>query len=217
MKNETMMKTKRLLLKPMPMEKLEEKVRNDPDPEMRKAYGEMLALCKEKPEESLWAIPWEMILKKDQTPIGDLCFKGAPQKGTVELGYGIDKAYEGQGLTTEAVGAMLDWAFAQTGVYAVEAETAPGNTASQKILEHHSFVPHGEGQEGPRFRREKPKTSWMTVYMCFGISIGMALGSLMGNVSIGMCYGIAAGVLLGTAMDASAKKRRAEVTGEEKK
>ena len=39
---------------------------------------------------------------------------------------------------------------------------------------------------------EKPKTSWMTVYMCFGISIGMALGSLMGNISIGMCYGVSA-------------------------
>lgn len=64
---------------------------------------------------------------------------------------------------------------------------------------------------------EKPKTSWMTVYMCFGISIGMALGSLMGNISIGMCYGVAAGVLLGSAMDASEKKRRAEILGEEKK
>ena len=64
---------------------------------------------------------------------------------------------------------------------------------------------------------EKPKTSWMTVYMCFGISIGMALGSLMGNISVGMCYGVAAGVLLGTAMDASEKKRRAEILGEEKK
>ena len=41
---------------------------------------------------------------------------------------------------------------------------------------------------------EKPKTSWMTVYLCFGISIGMALGSLMGNIYIGMCYGVAAGV-----------------------
>ena len=64
---------------------------------------------------------------------------------------------------------------------------------------------------------EKPKTSWMMVYMCFGISIGMALGSLMGNISIGMCYGVAAGVLLGSAMDASEKKRRAEILGEEKK
>lgn len=217
MKNEIMLKTKRLLLTPMPMEKLERKVQNDPDPEMRKAYGEMLALCKEKPEEFLWAIPWEMLLKKDRQPVGDLCFKGAPQKGTVELGYGIDKAYEGQGLTTEAVGAMLDWAFAKDNVYAVEAETAPENIASQKILEHHKFVPQGEGEEGPRFRREKPKTSWMTVYMCFGISIGMALGSLMGNISIGMCYGVAAGVLLGSAMDASEKKRRAEILGEERK
>lgn len=64
---------------------------------------------------------------------------------------------------------------------------------------------------------EKPKTNWITVYLCFGISIGMALGSLMGNISIGMCYGVAAGLLLGSAMDASEKKRRAEILGEEKR
>ena len=78
MKNEMMLKTKRLLLTPMPMEKLEQKAQNDPDPEMRKAYGEMLALCKEKPEEFLWAIPWEMLLKKDRQPV---VLQGCPPEG----------------------------------------------------------------------------------------------------------------------------------------
>ena len=153
MKNEMILKTKRLLLTPMPMEKLEQKAQNDPDPEMRKAYGEMLALCKEKPEEFLWAIPWEMLLKKDRQPVGDLCFKGAPQKGTVELGYGIDKAYEGQGLTTEAVGAMLDWAFAKDNVYAVEAETAQNQLDDGiHVLRH--FHRYGSGQpDGKHFHR----------------------------------------------------------------
>ena len=45
MKNEIMLKTKRLLLTPMPMEKLEQKVQNDPDPEMRKAYGPFPGKC----------------------------------------------------------------------------------------------------------------------------------------------------------------------------
>lgn len=217
MKKEITLKTKRLLLRPMAMERLEEKVRRDPDPEMRKAYGEMLALCREKPEEYLWAIPWEMVLKKEQLPVGDLCFKGAPKQGTVELGYGIDKEYEGRGLTTEAVGAMLDWAFAQKDVYAVEAETCPDNVASRKILAHHKFLPSGEGKEGPRFRREKSVLSWLTVYMCFGLSIGLSLGILMTRPIYGMCAGMAAAACLGAAMDASEKKHRAEILGEGKK
>lgn len=58
--------------------------------------------------------------------------------------------------------------------------------------------------------KEKPKMRWTLTYLCFGLSIGVGLGSLMGNPSIGMCYGMAAGLLLGFAMDAAEKKRRAE-------
>lgn len=60
------------------------------------------------------------------------------------------------------------------------------------------------GQEPAR------KDSWTLTYVCFGLPIGMALGSLMGSISIGMCYGVAAGALLGVVMDAAEKKRRAE-------
>ena len=217
MKKEITLKTKRMLLRPMAMERLEQKIKEDKDPEMRKAYGEMRDLCLKNPEAYLWAIPWEMILKSNQTPIGDLCFKGAPQKGTVELGYGLEKEYEGRGLMTEAVGAMLDWAFTQENVYAVEAETAPDNLASQKILEKHKFTPCGQGEEGPRFRREKPVLSWLTVYLCFGMSIGLALGILMTRPIFGMCAGMAAAACLGAAMDGAERKHRALILGEEKK
>ena len=115
---------------------------------------------------------------------------------------------------TEAVEAMLDWAFVQEGVYAVEAETAPDNAASQRILEKMRFLPAGEGEEGPRFRREKPKLSWMTIYMCFGLSLGSAIGITMDKMSLGMCLGIAVGVALGSALDSSERKKRSRITGE---
>lgn len=215
MKKETMMKTRRLLLQPMSPEALEAKIRTLTDPELKKAYGEMLSGCKEKPEDFLWYTPWQMIRKTDGKALGDLGFKGAPRKGTVEIGYGIEKDFEGQGYTTEALGAMLDWAFAQDNVYAVEAETEPDNAASRHILEKFRFLPAGEGAEGPRFRREKPQTSWMAVYMCFGASIGCAMGSLMENIGAGMCYGMAMAMCLGAAMDASQRKRRKAVLEEE--
>ena len=97
MKKETMMKTKRLLLQPMSPEALEAKIRTLTDPELKKAYGEMLSGCKEKPEDFLWYTPWQMIRKTDGKALGDLGFKGAPRKGTVEIGYGIEKDFEGQG------------------------------------------------------------------------------------------------------------------------
>lgn len=214
MKNETMMKTKRMLLKPMPLEKLENQVSRMEAPELKKAYGEMLDGCRQNPLDYLWYVPWEMIRKEDGKAIGDLCFKGAPRKGTVELGYGIEKDFEGQGYTSEAVGAMLDWAFAQEDVYAVEAETDSGNLASRHILEKYRFLPAGEGEEGPRFRREKPQVSWLSIYLCFGLCIGLILGILIYNVSAGMCGGIAMGMCLGSAIDAAERKRRKAVLEE---
>ena len=107
---------------------------------------------------------------------------------------------------------MIDWAFSQDGVYAIEAEA--GNAASAHILEKRGFQKDGDGKEGPRYRREKPKSAWMTLYMCLGLSIGMSLGSISDNMTIGMCIGMCVGMSIGMLLDDQEKKRRAKVTGE---
>lgn len=44
------------------------------------------------------------------------------------------------------------WASGQPGVTRIEAETEPGNAASQRVLEKSGFVLTGTtGEEGPRF------------------------------------------------------------------
>ena len=92
--------------------------------------------------------------------MGDLCFKGLPENGHPEIGYGLLPEYEHQGYATEAVRAACRWAFGQPGVTAVEAETDPGNTASQAVLRRVGFVPTGTmGEEGPRFILRKDKLS----------------------------------------------------------
>ena len=54
----------------------------------------------------------------------------------------------------EAVEAATGWALAQPGVKRVYAETEPGNTASQRVLEKCGFVPSPyPGREGPGFFR----------------------------------------------------------------
>ena len=143
--------TQRLKIYPASKEQMEAVVAAEPDAEMKKAYTEMLQGCLQNPAQWDWYAMWP-IEQKDGTPVGDLCFKGLETNGVPEIGYGIAEAYQGRGYATEAVKAALGWAFRQPGVTAVEAETEPGNLASQRVLAKCGFVPNGEtGEEGPRF------------------------------------------------------------------
>lgn len=216
MAKEIQLKTKRLILTPTPLVELERKVLMMEDGEERQAYQQMLDGVREKPQDWLWYTPWKISLKQDGVAIGDLCFKGAPQKGAVEWGYGLDEAYWGQGYMTEAARVMLDWAFCQKDVYVVEAETLADNVASQRVLTKLDFKPTGTlGEEGPRFRREKQMAQMSVVYMMLGMCCGMSLGVSAGNMATGMVLGMAVGFMLGTAVDSSEKKHRQQVmTGE---
>ena len=212
MAKEIKLKTKRLTLTPMLLGELDRKVLLMEEGEERQAYQQMLDGCREKPQDWLWYTPWKITIKQDGTVIGDLCFKGPPEKGTVEWGYGLDEAYWGQGYMTEAARVMLEWAFCQKDVYAVEAETLPDNAPSQRVLTKLDFKPTGSvGEEGPRFRREKQMAQMSVVYMMLGMRCGMSLGVSAGNMSIGMVLGMAVGFALGTAVDSSEKKHRQQV------
>lgn len=217
MKKEMTLKTKRLLLRPMPIGELEEKIQSMEDNELRQAYQEMLDGCRSAPHDWLWYTPWKIILKSEEMMIGDICFKGPQKRGTVEWGYGMEHPYQGMGYMTEAARMLLDWAFSQPDVYAVEAETLPDNAASQRVLEKLDFKPTGtEGEEGPRFRREKQAAQMSVVYMMLGMCCGISVGTAMRKMSIGMVLGMAVGFLLGSVVDSSEKKHRQQVTSGEK-
>lgn len=209
---EIKLKTKRLVLSPMPLVELERKVLLMEEGENREAYQQMLDGVRENPQDWLWYTPWNISLKQEGTSIGDLCFKGAPKKGVVEWGYGLDETYWSRGYMTETARVMLDWAFSQRDVYVVEAETLADNAASQRVLSKLGFQPTGAtGEEGPRFRREKQIANMAVVYMMLGMSCGMSLGISMGKMSVGMVLGMAVGFLLGSVVDSSEKKHRQQV------
>ena len=146
-----MQETERLKIYPASRQQMEAYAASEPDPELRKAYAEMLEGCLKHPDQWDWYAMW-MIELKDGTHIGDLCFKGLDADGITEIGYGILEDFQGRGYAAEAVRAALDWAFRDPAVTAVEAETDPGNLASQRVLEKCGFTPNGKiGEEGPRF------------------------------------------------------------------
>ena len=132
---------------------MEQIIARQTDEELRKAYQEMLDGYLAHPEQEEWYAIW-MVTRLDGVQVGDLCFKGLNEDGSVEIGYGINDELQGQGYATEAVIAAVDWALKQNGVSRVEAETEPNNAASQRVLAKCGFVPNGLiGEEGPRYVR----------------------------------------------------------------
>ena len=146
-----MIQTDRLSLSIASDDEMLSLVEQQTDEDMKAAYGEMLAGGREHPEQRQWYAVWFIRSKTGET-VGDFCFKGLSPDGSVEIGYGIYPEYWGKGYATEAVNAAARWAAMQPGVIRIEAETAPDNKASQRVLEKSHFIPTGTyGEEGPRF------------------------------------------------------------------
>ena len=95
----------------------------------------------DKDNNYLYFTLWTIISKELNQRVGDICFKGEPnKKGEVEIGYGTYEKFQGMGYMTEAVKAITDWALDQPGVTAVVAETDQSNVASQRILKKNNFI-----------------------------------------------------------------------------
>lgn len=59
--------------------------------------------------------------------------------GLQEIGYGMNPEVWGRGYATEAVGAVVEELLGRPDVSVVTADTAVGNVASQRVLEHNGF------------------------------------------------------------------------------
>lgn len=146
-----MIETERLKIYAASQEEMERFIESQTIDVLRLAYAEMLNGCLNAPDQWEWYAIW-MIELKDGTHIGELCFKGLDPNGIAEIGYGISEKYQNNGYASEAVKAVLEWAFNKPNVTAVEAETDPRNAASKRVLEKCGFVLNGKfGEEGPRY------------------------------------------------------------------
>lgn len=155
--------TQRLVLHPASNEEIFNMIGRTQDADLQQAYSEMLQGGADHPDGRNFYVPWLMVLRDTDTVVGSVGFRGVPEQGAVEIGYGVDSRYEGRGYTTEAVRAMMEWAFCQEGVCTIWAETAPDNKASQHVLEKLQFRPDGRGEEGPRYRLEKAAMASISV------------------------------------------------------
>lgn len=74
----------------------------------------------------------------DGKAIGGIGFKGQPDDGRVEVGYGLSPSARGHGYAAEALVALLNVA-ADHGLSRVVADTTRDNVASQRTLERAGF------------------------------------------------------------------------------
>ncbi len=154
-KENTMLETRRLNIYASSQDIMEHFIEAQTVDVLKMAYTEMLNGCLSNPDQWEWYAIW-MIELKNGTHIGELCFKGLSANGVAEIGYGISEEYQNNGYATEAVKAVLEWAFAHPKVAAVEAETDSENTASKRVLEKCGFALNGViGEEGPRWSISK--------------------------------------------------------------
>ena len=150
-----MIETERLYITPQSIEEIGTLREKESDPEMKKAYSEMLDAMLHLNGREEWGSDWKISLKTGEA-IGGIGFRGIPDaQGIVEIGYGIDKAYRQKGYATEALSGMVKWAMRQNGVQCITAQTEPNNKISQKVLVYNGFSRDGDGEEGPLYKIQK--------------------------------------------------------------
>jgi RimJ/RimL family protein N-acetyltransferase len=110
-------------------------------PIVQRAIG--LKLAKMEPVPAVqhpWFTYW--LVTRPHAGIGLAGFKGYPDPhGEVEIGYGLAPAYRRQGYTTEAVQALINWAFLTPEcISIIAANTSLDNIASHRVLQKVGMV-----------------------------------------------------------------------------
>ena len=115
-----------------------------------------------KDQEHPWYTYWLIVIADEPYGTGLAGFKGPPNdQGEVEIGYGIEPAYRNKGYMTEAVRALIGWAFQHPRCRSI---VAPGtrreNIASNRVLEKVGMQVSGETDEALDWRLDKDGSSW---------------------------------------------------------
>jgi RimJ/RimL family protein N-acetyltransferase len=118
-----------------------------PPPLMADALPPLLERLTSGPEGGWWSV-WLF----SRVDIGDIVggggFAGPPDdQGAVQIGYSVYEPHQGQGFATEAVRALVDWAFEQPAVNAVRATIPPWNAPSVRVATKLGMQQVGVGRD----------------------------------------------------------------------
>ena len=112
-----------------------------PPPYMAEALPVVLERLGRHPDEAPWW-NWLVVERESGAAVGSVAFGGPVNvEGAVLVGYAIYTEFEGRGYATEAVRAMVGWAFGQPGVREVRALAPVWNTPALRVAENVGMRP----------------------------------------------------------------------------
>jgi len=86
-------------------------------------------------------INWAITLKGNPKLLGIIGhYRIQPENHRSEIGYMLLPQYSGQGITTEAIKAVLKYGFEVLNMHSIEAIIDPQNFASERVLQKNGFV-----------------------------------------------------------------------------
>lgn len=117
---------------------------NKPRP---KEIAEIIALIN-RMNELTERIQWAITLKDQGKLFGTMGYHRVEKEHyRAEVGYMISPEYWGKGITSEALGKVLDYGFNGIGLHSIEANINPANEVSRKLLKKFNFVKEGYFKE----------------------------------------------------------------------
>jgi ribosomal-protein-alanine N-acetyltransferase len=112
-----------------------------PPPYMTDPLPAVRERLRARPDEAPWW-NWLMFERETRRAVGSVAFGGPPDEaGAVLLGYAMYAQFEGHGYATEAVKAMIEWAFRQPGVRQVRTLAPVWNTPALRVAENVGMRP----------------------------------------------------------------------------
>lgn len=174
-KGTAVLETERLLLRPFTMDDAELMFRNwASDPEVAKfltwpvhesvdATRSLLQIWTEK-YAALNNYQWAVELKEIQEPIGSIAaVKTDDQTESASVGYCIGRNWWGQGITAEALRAVLAFFFEEVGMNRVSASHDPRNPNSGKVMRKSGMAYEGTWRAAGRNNTGICDESWYSV------------------------------------------------------
>lgn len=163
-----------------------------------------------------WYTGWQAQRRADGEILAYFFFQGPQKHGAVclrgllspagESSLALDKKDD---LCCQALGMLLQWAFGQDSCYFITSRCAAGDAAWKKLLQKCAFQQPAAEARPEAWELERPASTWMSAFMCMGLSVGLSLGlAVFNNMSLGMGLGLSIGLCIGASLDSGDKKLR---------
>ncbi|ACZ21739.1 acetyltransferase, ribosomal protein N-acetylase [Sanguibacter keddieii DSM 10542] len=111
-------------------------------PRSRSVWDRRSRQVAQHPADAAWVT--RLLVAPSGEVVGRAGFHGAPQDGTVEVGYEVAPEAQRRGHARAALRILLDVARREQGVRTVRATIRPDNVASRSLAEAHGLVVTGE-------------------------------------------------------------------------